>query len=158
MKLKRLLHQLVMGAADSVEVLCARMQQREQMLDPFAPKRSLQVLRNKLNPDSNSHHMTLEELDMLSEFTGADLPVANYFAQRAHAVCVPLPDADFGDMGLLDAFMDVSIQQGNFAIEFQKAWADGNISEHKYQRLHAAIYAGISKQLGLLKEIERLRG
>lgn len=158
MKLKRLLHQLVMGAADSVEVLCARMQQREQMLDPYAPKRSLQVLRNKLNPDSASHHITLDELELLAEFTGTWVPIANYFAQRGNAVCVPLPDVALGDMGLLDAFMDVSIQQGNFAIEFQKAWADGNISEHEYQRLHAAIYAGISKQLGLLKEIERLRG
>lgn len=87
-----------------------------------------QVLSNKLNPNSESHHLNIQEFEMMVDFTAENLMVAEYFAAKANAVVVKLPDAPNGDMALLDAFMKITTELGDASTKFQKAYADGDIS------------------------------
>lgn len=116
-----------------------------------------QVLTNKLNPNTETHHVTINELEIIGDFTGNNLRIAEYFAQKQNAVVVALPaTAVTGDMGLLDGFMEAISFDGDFAYTFKKAWEDGRVTEQEFAALEKIQYDSIGKRLALLAEIKRL--
>ncbi len=116
------------------------------------------VLQNKLNPNSESHFLNIDEFEMLADFTSGNKSVADYFAQKANAAVVCLPDDCVvnGDMSMLDAFMQVTMQDGTFAYEFKQAWDDGRITVAEFERLEKIQFESIGKRLALLAEIKRV--
>lgn len=94
------------------------------------------VMASKLNPNIDTHHLTIEELSMLADFTNTNVEVAQYFAQKQNAVVVELPaiPAD-GDMSLLDNYMDIMKELGELSTEFQQDFADGNINDKEFERI-----------------------
>jgi ketol-acid reductoisomerase len=115
------------------------------------------VLQNKLNPNSETHYLNIDELEMLADFTSGNRQVAQYFAQKTNAAVVQLPtDVMTGDMSLLDAFMDAAMQDGEFANEFKKAWSDGRITVQEFERLEKIQFESIGKRLALLAEIKQV--
>ena len=119
--------------------------------------KSDKVLSSKLNPNIDTHHLNIAELDMLADFTDGNLTLAEYFAQKDNAAVVPLPACEItGDMSLLDAFMEASMQDGQFAYEFKKAWEDGRVTEQEFTHLEKIQFDSIGKRLALLAEIKRV--
>lgn len=121
---------------------------------------SKQVLINKLNPNSTSHHLNIQELEMLAAFAGDDAnkQIAEHFAQKINAVVVPLPEVQLGDMGLLDGFMAAVVDLGSFTSEFQKDWADGEIDTGELLKLKKDAYAVHQRVATLMSMIEKLAG
>lgn len=115
-----------------------------------------QVLTNKLNPNSETHHLTITELETLADFTNANTAIAEYFAEKAGAVVVPMPEIEQGDMGLLDSYMAADAERGMISTRFMRAFADGRIDPREFNEIKLQTYQAIAKQLAWLAEIERV--
>jgi len=114
------------------------------------------VLQHKLNPNKSSHEVNAPEIDMISDLAEGNLQIAQYFADKAGAVVVMLPEIDCSDMALLDSFMSVVGELGEFSAEFQKAWADGSISPKEFQRLKKEAADVQSHMVALVNRIGQL--
>lgn len=115
-----------------------------------------QVFTNKLNPNSETHHLTITELETLADFTNANTAIAEYFAAKAGAVVVPIPEVEQGDMGLLEAYMEAHAEHGEISKEFMRAYADGRIDAREFADIKEQTCHAIAKQLAWLAEIERV--
>ena len=107
-----------------------------------------QVLNNKLNPNSTTHFLTIAELEVLADFTNSNVQVAEYFASKAGAVVVQLPNFPESDMGMLDLFLSASKEFADISSTFQTAYADGQIDHKEFDEALARIIelkAGIER-------------
>lgn len=115
------------------------------------------VLASKLNPNIDTHHLNITELDMLADFTGGNLALAEYFAQKAHAVVVVLPSvSDESDMGLLDGYMAIMTEMGELAGRFQSAYSDGDITQKEFEQIEKEVSDVQSKLLAFQAQIKRV--
>lgn len=93
------------------------------------------VLNKKVDPHSESHHLRLDESVKIQSITG-DYRILKAMAFTLHHVAIPLPEVgDSGDMSMLDGFMDILTELGQFAKEFQADWADGRITKDELERI-----------------------
>jgi hypothetical protein len=97
------------------------------------------ILQNKLNVNGDSHRLSIEEFEMLVDFTEHNLDVAEYFAEKVNGVVVILPEFTAGDMALLDAYMNVQRKLGKLAEEFQVDYADGEIDKKEFKRIERKV-------------------
>lgn len=114
------------------------------------------VLRSKLNPNSESHHLNIEEFEMMVDFANRNLDVAEYFASKVNAVVVVMPAAPEGDMALLDLFMGAMKELGEVSAEFQKSYADGNITSKEFARISEEIDDVLEKLLEFKAAVKRV--
>lgn len=143
MTIRHLTYRLVHNSEKGVPTLASEM------------GKSHQILNNKLNVNSESHHLTIDEFETIGDFLDVNIEYATYFANKANAVVVQLPDdAPTGDMALLDSFMQCVESGGLIAKEFKKAFADGRIEEHEYEVIKKAMYDSVADQMAFLKMIE----
>lgn len=106
------------------------------------------VLASKLNPNIDTHHLTIGELEMLADFTDTNYDVAQYFADKCNAVVFKLPAVDDeSDMCLLDAYMQIMKELGELSAEFQSAYADGKINNKEFARIAGEVTGVQSKLL-----------
>lgn len=117
---------------------------------------SRNVLQNKLNPAVEYHKLTLDEAMRLQALTG-DPRILHAMAEELGYVCVSLPGNSGGsDMELLDSFLTVLKDLGEFSAEFQDDWSDGKIKEDELSRLRAKFYALQSAGVVLMNRVEEL--
>jgi len=117
--------------------------------------RNEKVLASKLNPNVDTHHLNIDELELLAEFTDTSIDVAQYFASKANAVVVRLPDMpDGSDLCLLDAYMQIMKELGELSAEFQKAFADGVINRKEFSRICVEVTGVQAKLLAFQQIIE----
>lgn len=94
------------------------------------------VLASKLNPNTDTHHLNIEELEMMADFTNSNLELAEYFADKAGAVVIKLPALpDLSDMGLLDGYLAIMRELGALSSEFQDDYSDGEIDGKEFSRI-----------------------
>lgn len=117
---------------------------------------SKNVLQKKVDPNEADHHLRLDESVKIQKFSN-DKRIVKAMAQELGGVFIDLPaDEVVSDMGLLDTFLKATLHDGMFANEFQRAWADGKITQDEFKRLKARIYQLIGARLAILAEIERV--
>lgn len=156
MSIRDLAHRIAMKYPGGIAALAVRMKPPkpgETLAQSF-----IQVLRNKLNPNSTTHHLYIEEFEDQVDLADANLEVAEHFAQKANAVVISLPmlACDGSDMELLDGFLEIVRELGEFSAEFQKSWADGRITADEFARLSAEardIQARVVAQLGRIEQV-----
>lgn len=95
------------------------------------------ILNNKLNAGCDHNHLTVDDAELLLDFTEGNRHAAEYFAHKANCAVIPLISASSSDIELLDAFMNVIRELGEFSAEFQRDWADGKIDQKEFIRLTA---------------------
>lgn len=143
MTIRHLVYQLVRKSKMGVPTLAEAM------------GRGIQILNNKLNVNSDSHLLSIDEFETIGDFLDVNIEYATYFANKANAVVVQLPDdAPTGDMALLDSFMQCVESNGKIAKEFKAAISDGRISDPEYQVIKKAMYDTVADQMAFLKMIE----
>lgn len=87
-----------------------------------------QVLINKLNPNTSTHHLYAEEIDDLVAVLDTD-EVAKYFAAQRNMFCVKSPGFDgLSDGALLDLFVSLESEKAQWLEKMKDALSDGNIS------------------------------
>lgn len=85
------------------------------------------TLRKKLLPNVDTHELTVQELRTMVAFTDTD-KIAQAFAADRGLMCISMPDFDgLSDTEILDLFLDLQAQQGNWANEIRKAMSNGEI-------------------------------
>lgn len=114
------------------------------------------VFQNKLNPNSETHYLNIDEFEMLTDFADRNLDVAEYFAQKVNAVVVKLPAGQECDMALLDVFMSVMKELGDVSSKFQQAYADGDINQFEYSDICKEIDDVVSRVLAFKEEVRRV--
>jgi hypothetical protein len=89
---------------------------------------SANVLNKKVNPAQDAHHLRFDEAVKIGQIT-QDFRILEAHALSLNTVVVRLPDnLDHGDMALLDGFMDIVTELGQFTAAFQSAYRDGNLT------------------------------
>ena len=117
---------------------------------------SRNVLQNKLNPAVEYHKLTLEEAMRLQVMT-SDPRILHAMAAEMGYVCIQMPDFEgVSDMSLLDSFMSVMKELGEFSAEFRKDWEDGEIRPQELERLRKEFYEMQQAGLELMQRIEDL--
>ena len=115
------------------------------------------VLQSKLNPNTETHHLSIDELEMLADFTDGNIAVAEYFAEKSNAIVMLLPTIpDLSDMGLLDSYMAIMREFGELSSEFQKAYADGEITDKEFKRIAHEVSAVQGKLLAFQSAIKQV--
>ncbi len=114
------------------------------------------VFQNKLNPNSETHFLNIDEFEMLADFADRNLDVAEFFAHKVNAVVVQLPAGQECDMALLDVFMSVMKELGEVSSKFQQAYADGVISQFEYHEICKEVDDVIARLLTFKNEVNRV--
>jgi hypothetical protein len=120
-------------------------------------KTSAQTITNKFNPNSDTHLPNIDECEHALDLMNGWPVLAEFAAGMCGAVVVKLPPVDdWGDMNLLDGFMEATEAQGKCAATFKKSYEDGNIDNRELLEIRAAYYAAIAKQLAVFERIKAL--
>lgn len=114
------------------------------------------VLRNKLNPNSETHHLNIEEFETMVDFANRNRDVAEYWSAKAGGVFVKLPEMKESDMGLLDLFMGTMKELGDVSSTFQTAYADGVFTHKEFNLLEIEVDEVIAKLLEFKAGVKRV--
>jgi hypothetical protein len=114
---------------------------------------SKHVLQNKVNPNNDTHHLTIKELVQIQEFTNSD-EIAKHLAGERNMVCFPItPHQGASDMELLDLFITMEKEKADWLTSIQRSLADGVIDPveavriKKESRDHIAVIAELTSRI-----------
>lgn len=94
------------------------------------------VLRNKVNPNNTTHHLTLAEADRLMRMSG-DTRILNALAHAHGFLLVKAPDSctTESDMSVLEHITSLMVAQGQYAREIHESLADGGLDPEEMRRI-----------------------
>lgn len=124
--------------------------------ESLAPRMSMvaAVLRNKVNPNNTTHHLTLAEAMRMSEITG-DLRIAEAFARQLGLACMEIPQPENCADGEVIEMLSESMKTfGEVGHEVNRTFADGRVEQHEVRRVRDAIWSHLGKLFGLSNRIE----
>lgn len=89
--------------------------------------KSADTLRKKVLPSNDTHELTVKELRKIVDYCDTNR-IAQAFAADRSLVCISMPDfGALSDKEILDLFLDLQAQQGEWAHEISKAMENGEI-------------------------------
>lgn len=116
---------------------------------------SAAVLRNKVNPNNNTHHLTLAEASEIMGVTGDDRILHAMAAE--HGYTLQKMQAD-GMASVMGAMLENAAKQGAFAQALQEALSDGLISENEMKDISSAGTAQVEAMINLLARLRAVTG
>ncbi|HIB8542097.1 TPA: phage regulatory CII family protein [Stenotrophomonas maltophilia] len=116
---------------------------------------SAAVLRNKVNPNNNTHHLTLAEASEIMGVTGDDRILHAMAAE--HGYTLQKMQAD-GMASVMGAMLENAAKQGAFAQALQEALSDGLISENEMKVISGAGTAQVEAMINLLARLRAVTG
>ncbi|HYG07323.1 MAG TPA: phage regulatory CII family protein [Stenotrophomonas sp.] len=116
---------------------------------------SAAVLRNKVNPNNTTHHLTLAEASEIMGVTGDDGILHALAAE--HGYVLQRIDAA-GPGGVFPSMLENASKQGAFAQALQDALSDGLISENEMRAIAAAGTAQMGALINLLARLREVTG
>lgn len=117
---------------------------------------SAAVLRNKVNPNNTTHHLTLAEANEIMGVTGDDRMLHELAAQ--HGYVLSRIDHGAPDASVMGAMLVSSAKQGAFFQELQAALSDGLITENEMGRLAETGTDHMASMVTLLNVLRRVTG
>lgn len=98
------------------------------------------ILNNKVDPNKDSHHLTLAEADKLMAFTD-DYRILHALAANHGFVCVKAAaDAAPSDLAILELVAAVWAKSGDVGKAVSDTLADGRVEAHEIERVKEAMY------------------
>lgn len=114
---------------------------------------SAAVLRNKVNTNCNTHHLSLAEADRITGITG-DLRIAHAFAATHGFVMFrPCTGCDATDMAVLEVMAGLWSTNGDLGSKVHLALADGDLTDGEMEKVREAAYALQARIGGLLDRL-----
>ena len=95
------------------------------------------VLNNKVNPNTDTHHLRLDEALTIMEYTN-DTSIIQAMAQRLGGVFYKV-DGEATQASILMTALSTSACQGDIMTEMQKALEDGRIDCKEHDALQTTI-------------------
>ncbi|MFB2539469.1 phage regulatory CII family protein [Acinetobacter sp. c3-l95] len=110
-------------------------------LAPRIGLKSHAVLNSKVNPNTETHHLTLLEAVKIMQITG-DYRILHAINAQLGKVSIDLPDIpeSHGDVSLMEKMLDVSIKKGDVSKAFRDMMADGRVTKGEAQDMNTLIY------------------
>jgi hypothetical protein len=127
--------------------------------DSLAPRAGIssgQMLRNKVNPNQEGHHLSLAEAGRIVGIT-QDRRIPDAFAGLVG--CLLINVAEFNgvsDMALLETYTKLMKELGDFSKEFHKALSDGRITSKEIAKLEQQMREFQSAGAELLSRAKQL--
>lgn len=101
---------------------------------------SAQILRNKANPNNNSNHVALRDVERVMELTG-DYGTLHALAKSCGFVCIKIEDhVGPSDLALLEVVTSAMSANGGFGAAINKALDDGRIQQHEVEQVKDAAF------------------
>ncbi|MEM5371332.1 phage regulatory CII family protein [Paraburkholderia azotifigens] len=120
---------------------------------------SAAVLRSKVDPNKDTHKLTLQEAVRITDVTDDERILEAWLAER-NAVMVKLPDLTEApdNEEILERFMRLTVQYGALAKSYSDATADGEVNDEEMadmERIGALIHRAVEEINLLTKRIYR---
>ena len=113
------------------------------------------VLRNKVNPNNDTHHLTFAEARRIADMTG-DFRMLQAWAHEAGFLLVKAPEgANECDMSVLESVMETGVAHGQFMQSIHAALADGRVDA---QEVEAIAVAERALQTAAATTTRRMKG
>lgn len=116
------------------------------------------VLRNKVNPNNGTHHLSLAEANEILGVTGDHRILHAMAAEHGYVLQRVQSDSTSSVMGLV---LENAAREGAFAQTLQEALSDGLITENEMAALSRAGFAqmeGMTLLLARLRDATGVRG
>jgi hypothetical protein len=115
---------------------------------------SAQVLRNKVNPNIATHHLTLAEALRMSDLAN-DRRILETWARHLGMALIEVPHADnCADSDVIEMMSESMKTFGDIGNEITRTFEDGRVEQHEVRRVRDAIWSHLSKLFGLSNRIE----
>lgn len=109
-------------------------------LAPRMGIKSPAVLNSKINPNTETHHLTLAEASKLMALTG-DFRILQALAAEHEKVTIDLPEIpECRDMALTDKVLCVGMRGGDVMSTFREIMADGRITSAEVRDMSKVIH------------------
>lgn len=118
--------------------------------------KNVTTLQNKLNPNYPSHGINADEIEQILDLSDSNKAAAEFFAAKVGCVVFQPSEQQCSDIELLDAFMQVLQELGEFSAEFKQDFSDGNISQEEFDRIVKESDDVIARLLELRSRIGQL--
>lgn len=94
------------------------------------------VLRNKVNPNNDTHHLTFTEARRIADMTG-DFRMLKAWAHEAGFLLVKAPETCTNecDMSVLEQMAGFMVACGGFGAEIHASLADGKITREEINKV-----------------------
>jgi len=117
------IHEVAHSYPGGVEALAARMDRKPD------------TLRKKVLPTNDTHDLTVKELRTIVDYVDTD-KIAMAFAHERGLMCIKKPDFHgLSDQAILDLFLKLQKEQGDWAKEISKAMESGDIDWCEMQKI-----------------------
>lgn len=126
--------------------------------ESLAPRMGLSpaMLRNKVNTNNTTHHLTLREARALTAITN-DVRLLKAFAQDTGRIVLDAPtddDSIASDMAVLELVAAVGGTQGDLFTTIYQALSDGKLTTSELQRIKAAAGTAQARIAALTRRFE----
>ena len=112
------------------------------------------VLRNKVNPNNTTHHLTLAEALRMSEMTG-NTSIAHAFARALGLACIEIPAAEnCADADVIELIAKSLETHGDVGKEIVRTLEDGKVEQHEAVRVRDRVWSHIVTVVSLASRIE----
>ncbi|BDU17548.1 MULTISPECIES: phage regulatory CII family protein [Lysobacter] len=108
------------------------------------------VLRNKVNPNNDTHHLTVREANMIMAFT-KDYRMLHALSAEHGFVLQKAEDAAEGTVFQL--LLRANAAEGDLDKELNDALADGRLTQNELKRVLAKNMAQASAQMALMRKL-----
>ena len=95
------------------------------------------VLRNKVNPNNDTHHLTFAEARKIADMTG-DFRMLQAWAHEAGFLLVKAPEGGSCDMAVLEQVVGLGVANGQFMQTIHSALADGRVDQDELNAIREA--------------------
>lgn len=117
---------------------------------------SAAVLRNKVNPNTASHHLSLAEASRMTGLTD-DLRILHAFAaEHGRVVVTPAAGDDASDMAVLEVMAATWSTNGDLGTAVHRALADGVLTQDELRLIKDAAYRHQQKLASLVARLEAM--
>lgn len=112
------------------------------------------VLRNKVNPNNTTHHLTLAESLKISLITG-DYRIVQALARELGLAVIAIPAAEnCADADVIEMMAKSLQTHGEIGREITKTFADGKVERHEARNVRDRVWAHMITVLGLAAHVE----
>ncbi|ARP86280.1 phage regulatory CII family protein [Bordetella genomosp. 9] len=114
---------------------------------------SAAVLRNKVNPNNDTHHLTYAEAIRISGLTG-DVRMIEAWAALHDRILVPVPQAGTSDMDVLSDTCSLVTQVGEYMKTIHTALSDGRVDQKEISAIRQQAIEAMAKVATLVACLE----
>jgi len=114
---------------------------------------SAAVLRNKVNPNNDTHRLTWDEAIRIS-VAASDVRMLDSFAAEMGRVTVEIPSAGVSDMDVLSDTCSLVTQVGQYMQTIHTALSDGKVDQKEIAAIRQQAMEAMSKVATLVACLE----